>query len=50
MTEYEKSAIIGYWRSGAPIIQITWLTGFTYKTIEDTINEYQKQINHVTKS
>ena len=40
MTPYQKSAIIGYWRSGAPIEQICWITGMKYYKIEKIIKDY----------
>ncbi len=40
MTHNEKAAIIGYHLSGAPIEQIIVITGTSYQTIENIINEY----------
>lgn len=45
MTEYEKAAIIGYWRSGASYDEIVTVTGLLYWKIEKVITEYQK-LNH----
>lgn len=42
MTEYEKAAIIGYWRSGASLGTICDLTGLDCIKIVKVITEYQK--------
>jgi transposase len=43
LTKYEKSAIVGYYRSGAPLEQICWIVGLPYVTIERIINQFKKQ-------
>lgn len=42
MTQYEKSAIIGYWRCCQNIEQIMALTGYGYNLIDFTIKYYLK--------
>ena len=41
ITQYEKAAIIGYWRGGAPLEQICWIMGKPFWKIEKTIEEYK---------
>lgn len=40
MTPNNKSAIIGFWRSGAPIEQICWGMNMKYWEVEEIINNY----------
>lgn len=42
-----KSAIIGYWRSGAELIQIMLLMGMPYSDVEKIIENYKKKINAI---
>lgn len=39
-----KAAIIGYWRMGAKIETIMWLSGVSYHGIEKIIEDYQKKL------
>lgn len=45
MDQFEKAAIIGYWRSGATYEQIVVTTGLYYHQIEKVISEYQNELN-----
>jgi hypothetical protein len=40
MTDYERSAIIGFWRSGCSFMEIQFITGIPAYHIEKIINEY----------
>ena len=40
MTPNKKSAIVGFWRCGAPIEQICWITNVKYWKVEEIINNY----------
>lgn len=44
MTPNEKSAIIGYWRSGTKIEQICVITGKPYDLIFSVIHNYKISI------
>jgi hypothetical protein len=44
MTQYEKSAIIGYWRCGSSIEQICVITGVYYTVIAKLIKTYTDAI------
>ena len=41
ITLEQRSAIIGYWRMGAPLEQIALITGIYYFTIEKIILDYE---------
>jgi transposase len=44
MTPNEKSAIIGYWRSGASIEHIMVITGRSYMLIINLIDQYKETL------
>jgi hypothetical protein len=44
-TQHIKSAIIGYWRSGAEIMDISLLLGISYSEIEQIIVSYSLKEN-----
>lgn len=44
MKPEQKSAIIGYWRSGATVSEISLITGIHEATIERIINDYKDNI------
>lgn len=50
MNQYERSAIIGYWRSGASLNEIMWITGLMFREVEKIINQYSKEQNVQTNS
>jgi hypothetical protein len=43
-TEYEKAAIIGYWRSGASWMEIAAILGYPVWMVEKIVNDYLKSI------
>lgn len=46
MTKQEKSAIIGYYRNGATLLEIMLITGIAYFIIDRIVLDHPK--NHVT--
>lgn len=43
-TDHEKAAIIGYWRSGASMMEISAISGYPVWLVEKIIEDYSKQI------
>ncbi len=43
MTSYERSAIIGYWRSGSTYQEIATITGIPWYQIRIIVEEYLKK-------
>ena len=41
ITEHQKSAIVGYWRCGAPLEQICVVTGISFWKIEKIITDHK---------
>jgi acyl carrier protein len=50
ITDEQRSAIIGYWRSGAWLTEISNITGFNLEEIEEIIINYKKQNMEITKT
>ena len=46
MTQYEISAIIGHWRNGATLIEISLVTGYSNFEIEKIIKDYEYKQTH----
>jgi len=42
MTDEERSAIIGFWRSGATFMEIQYLTGIPAYIVERIVLDYLK--------
>lgn len=47
---HEESAIIGFWRMGAPIEQISWVIGIHYFIVERVITNYKNKNQYVKKN
>jgi hypothetical protein len=43
--KHRRAAIVGYWRSGAKLRQISELTGFSLYKIEQIINNHKNKDN-----
>jgi hypothetical protein len=50
MTEQERSAIIGMWRSGASVEQIALITGWGFVAVWNVIDNYKRKILQDEKS
>ena len=44
MTHYEISSIIGHWRNGATLLEISLVTGYSNFEIEKVIKDYVSKI------
>ncbi len=44
MTDSERSALIGYWRSGATLFEISFILSISVPYIEKVITNYQKYL------
>jgi len=47
MTQYEISAIIGHWRNGATLLEISLVTGYSNFEIEKIIKDYEDKQTHL---
>ena len=43
MTQYEISAIIGHWRNGASLLEISLVTGYSNFEIEKVIKNHERK-------